>query len=271
MNNKLVVLAGISEKYRKEVSEEFRKREYFVCNNTELETIQKKLKAGKDVLYNHPNTTYMERKKILNAVKDIECRKTCIIVAVPYEECKEDVEEYYKEWETPYYYEGWDKISVSLGKYKGYYGKPEDFIEKSKDYDLYRKNHSNTLGMHCYKTYENVKIKAIKNAALLHDCGKIYTQEIIESKNENGETIKKARYKNHNNVGSYNSFFYEQDNPLLCSVLVGLHMKPYEWDKKNNTYSYNIKNELSAIYKKRWGKDIYHLVMALHKADKKAH
>ena len=101
--------------------------------------------------------------------------------------------------------------------------------------------------------------------------GKIYTQEIIESKNENGETIKKARYKNHNNVGSYNSFFYEQDNPLLCSVLVGLHMKPYEWDKKNNTYSYNIKNELSAIYKKRWGKDIYHLVMALHKADKKAH
>ena len=47
-------------------------------------------------------------------------------------------------------------------------------------------------------------------------------------------------------------------------------MKPYEWDKKNNTYSYNIKNELSAIYKKRWGKDIYHLVMALHKADKKA-
>lgn len=282
--NKLIVLVGLPLSGKSEVANQLKEKGYVVFedNNSEFEpnknffdkeviaNMQQAIKDGKNVVYDSRNVTHKKRRYIINQFKDIPCKKTCIVTAIPYEECKrrnekekklseKELEKYYANWDTPYFYEGWDKINISLGKYKGCYGCPENFIKHTKDFDQNRKNHQYTLGEHCKKTCEslNTTNKTLKIAALLHDNGKLKSKH----KTENNTT----RYPNHNNIGAYNSLFYEMNDPLRCSILVNLHMTPYSWEYDENGERIRIK------YKKMWGKQLYSAVMKLHEADVASH
>lgn len=171
----------------------------------------------------------------------------------------------YLNWNTPYYFEGWDDISIK------YDTKEKDliyeWISKYKYYDQSNPHHSKTLAIHCVDTCNKINVDNLTLffAGLIHDCGKPFTKTFVNSK---GEITGVAHYYNHDNVGAYDSLFfkYVDTNPLDVSILVNLHMKPYNLEKDN------INGEKTRLkYKNLWGEKLYNDVMELHKADMESH
>lgn len=97
-------------------------------------------------------------------------------------------------------------------------------------------NHSSTIGDHmilaAHNYYCYLADMRIYIALLMHDCGKIFCKEFIDSK---GNVSEIAHYYNHENVSSYMSLFYlkdiyqnvwTDDDILEISLLINLHMRP---------------------------------------------
>ena len=90
------------------------------------------LKLGKSAIYDATNISYKRRMAFLAELKNIPCHKECVLMATPYEVCLERnkvrdrkvpeyvIERMYKNFDVPYYYEGWDSITI-----KYYDGPPE--------------------------------------------------------------------------------------------------------------------------------------------------
>lgn len=241
--------------------------------------IKEDLSNGKNCIYDATNISYKRRMAFLNELNKIPCEKYCFIMATPYEVCirnntnrdrkvpKEVIERMYRNFDIPYYYEGWDCISVEYApNSQDSYGYPIYWLEIVKQYSQNNTHHSLSLGEHCEKAWEYVG----KNngdlpliiASILHDCGKPFTKTFTNSK---GEVTEQAHYYNHERVGSYDSLFYTMIcNPLEVAVLIRWHMQPYFWEKDNNEKSHNK-------YKNLWGEKLYNDIMLLHEADKQAH
>lgn len=201
-------------------------------------------------------------------------------MATPYDEClrrnqdrNKSVPEYvirkmYMNWNTPYWYEGWDNIIIEYGEFKSSKGYPVHIIEKYANYKQDSIHHQLTLGKHLEKTWRYVCKHGgslpLRIAALLHDCGKPFTKSFINSK---GEVTEYAHYYQHHCTGSYDSLFYKIiDNPLDHAILIQWYMQPYFWEKdKLNGYKQMNK------YKKLWGDKLFNGIMLLHEADKMAH
>ena len=105
---------------------------------------------------------------------------------------------------------------------------------------------------------------ALLDAASVHDCGKEFTATFHNCK---GEETSECHYYNHENAGAYGALFfnYEHDDALTVSILVNLHMRPYQWENSPNT------EKLQNKYRKLWGNKLYDSVMLLHEADVSAH
>lgn len=246
--------------------------------------IKEYLRAGHNAIYDATNINYKFRMSFLAELKKIHCEKICVLMATPYEEClkrnaerERKVPEYviermYRNFDAPWYYEGWDDIQIEYGEYENYFGWPWDWIAKAEDYNQYNSHHALTLGEHCRQTRHNViKIDAERRpimstemiyAALLHDEGKMFAQTF---KNSRGEVTEQAHYYNHERIGSYDSLFYEIPcSNLYVATLIRWHMQPYFWEKDNN-------EKLHSKYRNLWGECLYKDVMTLHQADKEAH
>lgn len=246
--------------------------------------IKKCLKEGKSAIYDATNISYKRRMAFLAELKNIPCEKICVLMAVPYEEClKRNAErerkvpehvitKMYKNFDIPYWYEGWDSIETVFGKYRATYGTPYEFVLHTMGFDQNNSHHSLSLGNHCKQVYlqvkenyssENTQHVSMRVAAMLHDCGKGYCKTFINSK---GEITTEAHYYNHERVGSYDSLFYGKSNcsPTRVATLIRWHMQPYFWEKDNNEKMHNK-------YRKLWGEELYNDIMALHEADKNAH
>ena len=182
---------------------------------------------------------------------------------VPYEV----IERMYKNWNTPYWFEGWDKIEIKF---------PDDFeinnvigiwISDHMDYDQDNPHHSCTLGQHCNLVGQALKDDMLLHCAgLLHDCGKPFTKSFINLK---GEETDIAHYYQHHCCGSYDSLFFRYPDDverLDVSVLINLHMMPYFWEK-DKEHGEKTRQK----YQKLWGNELYNNVMKLHEADKSAH
>jgi len=277
MESKLIVLVGLPCSGKSTLAEEFRKKGYEIYEEEKgivfekspvFEKIKRAFKEKNRVVYDARNITYKERKFLLNQIKEIDCKKTCIVVATPFEICQErnkkwkhvsdeELKKCYMNWMVPYYYEGWDKINISIEEYRGIYGLPEDFPKKVMDFDCDQRY---ILGEHCQLTAECIKTTSspMIAAAYLHDSGKYINANLSERKYQ----------FHHNNTGAYDSMFYELKNPLKCSILISLHMIPYLWDWEKDPEK---KDMLKRHYYKIWGKQLYRSVMKLHKADMEAH
>lgn len=248
--------------------------------------IKECLKEGNHAIYDATNINYKRRMAFLSELKNIPCKKICVLMATPFDVClnrnnKRDrkvpehvINRMYLNFDIPWYYEGWDEIEVEYADgVENLYGWPYDFIESTMYFDQENSHHDLTLGEHCAKTTTYVNqclvnrigvtcTTELKYAAMLHDNGKPYTKTFTNGK---GEVTEQAHYYNHERVGSYDSLFYEMPcNKLYVATLIRWHMMPYFYEKDNNESLHNK-------YKKLWGEDLYNSIMLLHKADKAAH
>ena len=240
--------------------------------------IKENLKNGKNVIYDATNINSKRRRAFLSEIKNIPCVKKCVIMATPFEMCciqnesrdrvvpYEVIERMYKNWNTPYWFEGWDEIEIKKQdniseRYAMYW------LKNYWNYEQDNPHHSLTLGQHCrYVGHALNGNRTLMFAGYLHDCGKPFTKSFINSK---GEETDVAHYYQHHCVGAYDSLFFRYPDGvdrLDVSVLINLHMMPYFWEK-DKEHGEKTRQK----YQKLWGDKLYSNVIKLHEADKKAH
>ena len=134
----------------------------------------------------------------------------------------------YKSFDVPWYYEGWDEITVEYAPdSRGLYGMPRDWIDSAMSFNQENSHHAFTLGEHCLQASRWFNKYAADNretylafmsqyAVMLHDCGKPFCKTFTNGK---GEVTEQAHYYNHEHVGSYNYLFYDC-NPRLRDAVV---------------------------------------------------
>ncbi len=270
---------ALREKMFGDVNDQEHNQELFI----ELhKRIKECLRNGESAIMDSTNLSYKMRMSFLRELKNIPCEKICVLMATPYEEClkrnaqrERKVPEYviermYRQFDPPYWYEGWDYIQVewySDTQFKSI----TDWLSLVEDFNQDNPYHSLTLDRHSEKTLDYVFIVAsgmddrsiaLRNAAVLHDNGKHFCKTF---KNSKGDITEHAHYYNHEHVGSYNSLFYEMlCSPLDVAIIIRWHMQPYFWERDNN-------EKLCSKYRKLWGEQLYQDIMLIHKADKSAH
>ena len=234
------------------------------------------LEAGRDVVYDATNLSSKKRAAFLAGLGKVECVKQCIIIATPYAVCLNNnqarerhvpekvIEEMYKSITIPYYFEGWDDISIHYNKpeYEALHGYPESFAPGYMNYSQDNRHHAETLGEHSLWVQNAVvkmgysPISSLGIAAAIHDCGKPVTKTFTNMK---GEPTKDAHYYGHHCVGGYETLFFNipRSQKLEVAAYVSYHMDPYFW-----------KEEKTVEKKKRlWGHEFFGAIMDLHKAD----
>lgn len=261
-----------------DVNEQSRNNELF----TELHRrVKNCLMSGKSAIYDACNHHYKERMAFLQQLKNIPCKKCCIVMATPYEECLRRsairdrkvpayvIERMYRAFDVPHAYEGWDMVNIIWSNYtrKSFL----DWIGSTIGYSQDNPHHALTLGAHCEKTMDYLyytfggfdhRSRALRAAGALHDMGKPFCKTFENSK---GEITDIAHYYSHERCGSYDSLFYGPEELALdVAILIRWHMMPYVWEKDNNEKLHNK-------YRRLWGEELYQDVMRLHEADKAAH
>lgn len=251
-------------------------------NNKEVfkvlhQRIKESLRSNKSVIYDATNISSKRRRAFVSELKNINCIKHCVVIATPYSMCIKNnftrgrkvpvdvIKRMYMNWNTPFYFEGWDHISVVK-----YYEEEKSMFEwycKMRNYKQDNTHHKHTLGTHC------MEVARICNeddllfcAGCVHDCGKPFTKSFLNSK---GEYTSEAHYYNHQNVGAYDSLMFSYPDSIKeldVSILVNLHMQPFFWEKDSSHREKTVNK-----YKKLWGERLFNLVMDLHKADVNSH
>ena len=248
------------------------------------------LKCGRSCVYDATNISYKRRKAFLQELSSIECTKICILIATPYEVCLDQnrlrernvpdnvIERMYKNFDVPYWYEGWDDILLHYGKdtYKTAYGPWHQFIYDTLSFNQDNKHHKTTLGEHCRLCLDYVRGYCeddpfytevsfqLQRAAALHDCGKPFCKTYVDSKGNPSDT---AHYYSHEKVSSYNSLFFDTDSKnnylaLEIAALIRWHMQMHYIDKDPH---------IETKYKKLLGESFYIVLDVLHRGDLNAH
>lgn len=256
-------------------------------NNDEVfkvlhDRIKQSLRNGVSAIYDATNISSKRRRAFLMELKNISCWKHCYIAATKFKDCLEAndsrgrtvpyevIKRMYMNWNTPYYFEGWDLIYI---RYRDDYKRTDfdsalSWIDKHIRFDQHNPHHSLSLGRHCESVGDSLRDDDLTMyyAGLLHDCGKPFTKTFVNSK---GETTEVAHYYQHHCTGGYDSLFFhypEGVETLDVSILINLHMMPYNWEK-------DAEHGLSTMrkYERIWGTELFEKVMTLHEADKKLH
>lgn len=256
--------------------------------NTEVFTelhkrVKTDLQNGVSCVYDATNMSMKRRKAFLDEIKKYDCKKTCILFVVPVEECKrrnqnrerkvpdEVFDKMLKQFQTPYYYEGWDHISIITAKDCSYTYP----IEAAYTFDQKNSHHSKKLFNHMHDSLvyiaEHTKESTteLREAALNHDIGKLYTQDFHDLK---GNPSKDAHYYRHENYGAYLyllSEFYSISNPavdirnsLYVASLINWHMRPHIAWKQSEKARERDKNLI--------GEKMYRDIILLSEADEAA-
>ncbi len=243
--------------------------------------IKECLLSGHNAIYDATNISYKCRVAFLMELKNIPCRKAAVVMATPYEEClkrnvlrerqvpEEVMKRMYMNFYVPGMYEGFDIIQLVYadGAY-GKYGYPTDWLYKMSFYNQENSHHNLTLGEHCGETlgyileHYGVEHNAnLRVAATLHDNGKPFTKTYVNGK---GEVTDEAHYFGHENVGAYNSLFFDGEyDRIYVANLIQFHMRPYTaWAQSEKAMAKDCK---------RFGEKMFTDICKLHEADVYAH
>ena len=239
------------------------------------------------VIYDATNIKRKDRKEILRRVKslkmDIRCE--CHIVWARFETCiernnnrervvpEEVIWRMAKQFQTPWYDEGWDEIKIVMRDSHYWYehlplDMPHDNSHHKNDsikehidrvLDLACQNHDLLVGKDNFHT-DTIKKRFIVNLSLCHDIGKVYTKDFHNSK---GEPTEEAHYYQHQNVGAYmvlglhGGFLCGLIDPIEVSYATLLHMEPF-FDKQPSNY-----------WKKEVDPEIKKLIYLFNECDRK--
>lgn len=292
--NKLIMMVGLPGSGKSTIAKELSYRENAIlhssddlreelfgdANNQEKnelifqelhKRIHRDLSGGKSVIYDATNSSYKKRKVFLQTLK-IKCYKECYMVATPYEKCLEQnrnrsrrvpdevIENIYKGFFIPQYFEGWDNIEIIHN-----YDDNFDMAELFDDLDTVSQDntyHTLTIGEHCKKCMEYIKANCDYNvleiAALMHDIGKKFTKKFEDSK---GNPTDEAHFYGHQNVSAYMSLFYlknmSKEKLLEVTKYIQWHMHPLNIStEKARRRTINL-----------LGDEFYKNLMLLHEAD----
>ena len=241
--------------------------------------IYESLLNGNDCIYDATNINRKKREAFLKELnsKVSGVTKICIVMATPVDYCKmfnggregkakvphDVIDRMYKNWQTPYYAEGWDKIFLHYvyDYFRTCNGTPKEFCDTFYGYDQNNPHHRFSLGIHSLvvgnalfnESYELIV------TGLLHDCGKPYVRDT----DEDGV----SHYYNHQNVGAYEAMFFDYSeyphiDPIYISFLINCHMNPFGWKDKENGW---------ANFQKRYGKQERNDLYKLHEKDRLCH
>ena len=190
-----------------------------------------------------------------------------------------------RQFETPWYNEGWDQIIViSGGRLQNIDREHERMLGESHD----NPHHTTTLEMHCVNCEDNMRDylneesfmygfsvigkKVLTEAAYQHDLGKHKTKAFLDG---HGNPSEVAHYYSHNNVGAYlwlsgdKRGQWDEWSFLMIGLLIQWHMQPFFLRDSNGDYHGNftkwcIKRHFDSSF-------FYDAISLLHKADLAAH
>ena len=272
-----------------DIREEFGLQHSKEDNNRVFQILHRRIKSllldGKNVVYDATNISMKQRVGFLKSIEHIDCHKTCVFMAVPYEMCViynncrersipcDVIERMYHAIKIPAYFEGWDEIIVEYDHYNDVLSQRYIDIFFNKYFDQANSHHSLSLLSHCQKAYnfykKNLSVNPDyfleRNVCLMHDIGKMYTKTFQK---KDGTIDTEAHYYGHDSVGSYIWLLYNMKNnedtkyALLSANYINYHMYPYFW--RNN-------EKMENKYRKLFGDSFYGAILRIHEADKAAH
>lgn len=250
--------------------------------------IRECLISGKSAIMDATNINYKKRIEFLKSLNKIPCEKIAVLMATPYETCLEHnaqrerkVPEYvikrmYMNWNTPYWYEGWDDIQIVYSEGAKWSTHLFESIALGHSHPIFNynqnnKHHSLSLGEHLRKAYQFIYKDVesgcgnttLEMAAALHDMSKPFCATYY---NKKGEESDECHYYDHQNTSAYDCLF---EKPLYnvdilgVSILIMWHMRPYlAWD---------VSEKAKEKDKKLLGEELFNEILELHKADLAAH
>lgn len=245
------------------------------------------LRVGYDVIYDATNISLKNRKKLFKFLesKYIDAKHIAVVMTTPINVCIDNnnsrdrvvpehvIMKQYKSFNIPFFEEGFDEIILD----RWFDNKPitkdnTDFFDDFNYHNLLavmnsmiyfdQKNphHNATLGYHCINVYNKIKEysddKSLLYASLLHDVGKLYTQEI------DNDGI--AHYLNHGNVGCYSLlqnidvFGLSPSEIINALFYINYHMLPFNWELAKTKDKYN----------KIFGNEKFNNLILLNKIDR---
>jgi predicted kinase len=254
------------------------------------------MKKGTNVIYDATNLVAKTRKATLTRLRQAlnqDFIAVADVIVCSISECKrrqgerdrkvpdEVIDRMVRQFQTPWYNEGWDTINViSCGKKQNIDREHWRMIGKSHD----NHHHSHSLELHCAACEGQMKDmlrgsthfsecgqEMMIEAAYHHDIGKNKTKTFMDSR---GNPSDEAHYYNHENVGAYLWLSGDKQNEwikegfLFIAVLIQWHMQPYFLRDKNGDYRANFKEWCD---KKGFDNMFYESICILHEADKAAH
>lgn len=256
-------------------------------NNALFNKLHKRIREclafGKSAIYDACNINYKRRMEFLKSLNKISCEKIAVIMATPYEVCLERnvqrerkvpehvIKRMYMNWNTPYWYEGWDDIQIVYSEgAENYKGWDREWIESVKNFNQDNSHHALSLGDHCWKAVKYIDSNTtcchttsteLRHAAMLHDEGKMFAKGFYDA---NGNPSEEAHYYSHEYCGAYNSLFYEMAcNRLYVAQLIQWHMRPYLAWRQSEKAMQKDRNLL--------GETLFNDICLLHAADIYAH
>lgn len=241
------------------------------------------LRKGQSVAIDATNLYAKHRSFLLHYIKEIPCRKICVIVITPVEIClqrntaregiarvpDEQMDRMLRSFECPYYHEGWDLIFPLA--HPTAYTFP---FERARGMDQQTAHRTLPLLDHLcaarqYLAHRDAP-EYLQRVAYYHDVGKLYTQSF---QNAVGEPSAFARYYGHENYSAYlyltefccgKTYDHETCKAILYeTALINYHMRPWRvW-----CHSEAAKQRDIALF----GKDFISDLALLHDADLAAH
>lgn len=237
-------------------------------------------------IYDATNLTAKTRKGIINRLKKTRsvCYFECHFIACRISECKrrqytrdrrvpeEVIERMVRQFQAPFYNEGWDAIKIFEG------GRLYNILDEYDDcWSIPHDNshHEFTIGQHMGRAWRTVANAGADMPVILatryHDIGKPHTKSFI---NHKGETTEVAHYYSHESVGSYmwlcsDHVFHEEADAILIGALIQWHMMPYFIAPKGQAAT---KEELVAWCSKHgFTEQFAEQLWVVHQADQSAH
>ena len=261
-------------------------------NDTLFKELHKRIRecltSGQSAIYDATNINYKRRMEFLKSLNKIPCEKIAVLMATPYAICLERnaqrerrVPEYvikrmYMNWNTPYWYEGWDDIQIVYSEGAKWSTHLFESIALGHSHPVFNynqnnKHHSLSLGEHLRMAYRFIYKDiepdcgntTLEMATALHDIGKPFCATYY---NKKGEKSDECHYYDHQNTSAYDCLF---EKPLYnvdilgVSVLIMWHMRPY--------LAWGVSEKAKEKDKKLLGEELFNEILELHKADLAAH